>query len=197
MEEMLLELEGMDDDRDDDDVAIDELEDDVPTDDDTEEEELSDELLEIEEVLLDIDETDDEELFGFAGMAGVAGIAELLFVDGVAGVAGVVGLTGCAPDMITPIDIPPPPLPFLTMQIDALNPQKAVSEFDWTCFCVEGTIISVTFGTIIAFISFSGFGATSISFFLYLFLDSQQCLFFPFPFVVLALSPSWSEKIAA
>ena len=59
-------------------------------------------------------------------MAGVAGIAELLFVDGVAGVAGVVGLTGCAPDVITPIDIPPPPLPFLTMQmqIDALNPQK-------------------------------------------------------------------------
>ena len=45
-------------------------------------------------------------------MAGVAGIAELLFVDGVAGVAGVVGLTGCAPDVITPIDIPPPPLPF-------------------------------------------------------------------------------------
>ena len=51
----------------------------MPTDDDTEEEELSDELLEIEEVLLDIDETDDEELFGFAGIAGIAGIARLVF----------------------------------------------------------------------------------------------------------------------
>ena len=80
----------------------------MPTDDDTEEEELSDELLEIEEVLLDIDETDDEELFGFAGIAGIAGIARLVFVAGVAGIAGVAGVTGRDPDITTPMLLPLP-----------------------------------------------------------------------------------------
>lgn len=96
------------DDCDDVDVATDELDDDVPTDDDTEEEKLADELLETEETLLELKETDDEDWFGLAGVAGIAGIAGVLFVVGVAGMAGVAGMTGRTPDVTTPILQPPP-----------------------------------------------------------------------------------------